>query len=99
MLPHDPGDGDGRTPVPHADDVEGGGVTVGVLRKLLDSMNLPSVPKTSGKRGIHVFVPLAPGHTHEEAAEFSFTLASAVARSVPEGGEFHGGVEAARHRY
>lgn len=54
-----------------------------VMRKLLDGMELPSVPKTSGKRGIHVFVPLAPGHTHEEAADFSFTLASAVARSVP----------------
>ncbi len=54
-----------------------------VMRKVLDSLELPSVPKTSGKRGIHVFVPLAPGHTHEEAGDFSLTLATAVCRSVP----------------
>jgi bifunctional non-homologous end joining protein LigD len=53
------------------------------MRKLLDNLELPSVPKTSGKRGIHVFVPLAPGYTHEEAGEFAFTIASAVSRSVP----------------
>src|SRR5688572_31324087 len=42
-----------------------------------------SVPKTSGKRGIHVFVPLAGGYTHEEAAEFACSIAAAVAAKVP----------------
>ncbi|MDQ3282715.1 MAG: DNA ligase D [Acidobacteriota bacterium] len=55
----------------------------GVMRKLLDNLNLPSVPKTSGKRGIHVFVPLAPGYTHEEAAEFGCSIAAAVSAQVP----------------
>jgi len=54
-----------------------------VMRRLLDNLELPSVPKTSGKRGIHVFVPLAPGHSHEEAGEFALTLATAVSSSVP----------------
>jgi bifunctional non-homologous end joining protein LigD len=54
-----------------------------VMRKLLENLELPAVPKTSGKRGIHVFVPLAPGYTHEEVAEFACSIAAAVAAKVP----------------
>jgi bifunctional non-homologous end joining protein LigD len=54
-----------------------------VMRKLLDNLELPGVPKTSGKRGIHVFVPLAPGYTHEEVADFACSIAAAVAAKVP----------------
>ena len=53
-----------------------------VVRRLLDNMELPSVPKTSGKRGIHVFVPLAPGYSHEEANEFACAVAGALSGSV-----------------
>ncbi|HEX7192637.1 MAG TPA: DNA ligase D [Thermoanaerobaculia bacterium] len=54
-----------------------------VMRGLLEHLDLPSVPKTSGKRGIHVFVPLKPGYTHEQAAEFACSIAAAVTREVP----------------
>jgi bifunctional non-homologous end joining protein LigD len=54
-----------------------------VMRKLLENLELPSVPKTSGKRGIHVFVPLAPGSTHEEVADFACSIAAAVSARVP----------------
>lgn len=54
-----------------------------VMRGLLENLEFPSVPKTSGKRGIHVFVPLARGYTHEEAADFACSIAGAVASSVP----------------
>jgi len=53
-----------------------------VLRGLLENMQLPSVPKTSGKRGIHVFVPLAPGHSHEQAVQFACSISAAVASRV-----------------
>lgn len=53
-----------------------------VLRKLFESMDLPSVPKTSGKRGIHVFVPLVNRYTHEEVAGFACRIAEAVAGQV-----------------
>jgi bifunctional non-homologous end joining protein LigD len=54
-----------------------------VLRKLLDQLRVPSVPKTSGKRGIHVFVPLIPGYTHEDAVEWACRIAEAIADKVP----------------
>lgn len=54
-----------------------------IMRGLLENLELPSVPKTSGKRGIHVFVPLAKGYTHEDANEFACGIAAAVTREVP----------------
>ena len=54
-----------------------------VMRGLLENLKLPSVPKTSGKRGIHVFVPLAEGTTHEQAADFACAIAGAVSNEVP----------------
>ena len=53
-----------------------------VIRGLLENLQLPSVPKTSGKRGIHVFIPLAPGYTHEQAADFACSISEAVASKV-----------------
>jgi len=55
-----------------------------ILRKLLDNLKLPSVPKTSGKRGIHVLVPIKSGYSHEDANAFACHLAGAIAGSVPE---------------
>ncbi|MEO8035292.1 MAG: DNA ligase D [Acidobacteriota bacterium] len=55
-----------------------------VMRGLLENLGLPSVPKTSGKRGIHVFVPLAAGQSHEEAVDFATSLAAGVASQVPD---------------
>jgi bifunctional non-homologous end joining protein LigD len=54
-----------------------------VLRRLFERLGLPSVPKTSGKRGLHVLVPLAPGHTHEQAVDFAAAITRAVARELP----------------
>src|SRR5262249_39132490 len=46
-------------------------------------LSLPSVIKTSGKRGLHVLVPLAPGHTHDDTLEFALALGRAVAGVLP----------------
>jgi bifunctional non-homologous end joining protein LigD len=54
-----------------------------VMRGLLENLKLPSVPKTSGKRGIHVFVPLKPGYSHEQVAGFACSIAAAVSNEVP----------------
>jgi bifunctional non-homologous end joining protein LigD len=55
----------------------------GVMRRVLETLELPSVPKTSGKRGIHVLVPLASGYSHEEVAHFACSIADAVTKKVP----------------
>ncbi len=54
-----------------------------VMRKLLENLEVSSFPKTSGKRGIHVFVPLTSGYTHEQAHDFACSLAAAVTSKVP----------------
>jgi bifunctional non-homologous end joining protein LigD len=54
-----------------------------IMRGLLENLELPSYPKTSGKRGIHVLVPLAPGYSYEQASDFGCNIAAAVASNVP----------------
>ncbi|HET9037178.1 MAG TPA: non-homologous end-joining DNA ligase [Myxococcaceae bacterium] len=54
------------------------------LKGLLDELKLLSVPKTSGKRGLHVFVPLGPGHTHEQALAFAEAVSGALAARFPD---------------
>jgi bifunctional non-homologous end joining protein LigD len=50
------------------------------LRRMLEDLGLESVPKTSGKRGLHVIVPIAPDADHAAASTFAESLATAVAR-------------------
>ena len=52
------------------------------MRKKLESLGLESFPKTSGKRGIHVFVPLRPGYSHEQAMRFANDVANQVAAEL-----------------
>lgn len=54
------------------------------LRRYLEGLELVSVPKTSGKRGLHVLVPLAPGHTYEQVHAFAQETFEVLAREHPE---------------
>jgi len=54
------------------------------LHRALDEIGLESFPKTSGKRGLHVFVPLAPGYTFEEVEHFAVAFGTGIARGLPE---------------
>ena len=73
ILDLDPGDG------PWAHLVE---VALAV-RTLLDALELESFVKTSGKRGLHVVVPIAAGPTHDQATGFAEQVARAVAKVLP----------------
>jgi DNA ligase D-like protein (predicted polymerase) len=53
------------------------------VRKALELLELPSVPKTSGQRGLHVLVPLAPGHSPAQVHDFARRLCILVARLLP----------------
>ena len=54
-----------------------------LLRQMLGLVGLESFPKTSGSRGIHVLVPIARRHGHDEARAFASIVAGALARSHP----------------
>ncbi len=54
------------------------------LRTLLDALKLESCVKTSGKRGVHVVIPMAPGPTHAQATRFAEQIARAVAKVLPD---------------
>jgi bifunctional non-homologous end joining protein LigD len=52
-----------------------------LLREALDALDLHSVVKTTGGEGLHVQVPIARRHTHDEAREFAQTVAAALVRA------------------
>ncbi|TMA77072.1 MAG: DNA ligase D [Deltaproteobacteria bacterium] len=53
-----------------------------VLHGMFERLGLPSIPKTTGKRGLHIFVPLAKGHTYEDAESFALQVGDTVARQL-----------------
>jgi bifunctional non-homologous end joining protein LigD len=55
-----------------------------VLRGFLEQINLVSVPKTSGKRGLHVLVPVAPGHTYDDTVSFALAIANTIEAGLPD---------------
>jgi len=56
-----------------------------ILRDLLSRMGLASYVKTSGKKGLHVFVPLNTDHvTFEDTKLFSKTVAGTMQKHYPD---------------
>jgi DNA ligase D-like protein (predicted polymerase) len=68
------------------------------LRKLLELLELPSVPKTSGQKGLHVLIPLAPGHTVLEAHELARRAGKMLTRVLPHLVSLESSIEARRGR-
>lgn len=55
-----------------------------LVRRALDDAGLAGAVKTSGAKGVHVVVPLAPGATHEDAAAATRALGARTERLDPE---------------
>ncbi len=55
-----------------------------LVREALELVGLEGVPKTSGSIGMHVLVPIARRHTHEDTRRFAAIVAGALARSHPD---------------
>jgi bifunctional non-homologous end joining protein LigD len=53
------------------------------LKAALDDRKLPSYPKTSGSRGLHVFVPLRSGQSQDLVTMFAVTVGEELARREP----------------
>ena len=69
--------GDGTTIVECAD------VALDV-RHVLDGLGLVGFPKTSGSKGMQVYVPLNAPHTHEQASGFAQAVAQLLERAHPD---------------
>ena len=52
-------------------------------RDILKSHELESYAKTSGSRGMHVYVPVKPEYTYQQIADFAATIAKLVADENP----------------
>jgi bifunctional non-homologous end joining protein LigD len=57
--------------------------TAQAVRKLLDRAGAVSYCKTSGKRGLHIFLPLAARYDYETAKHFAELVANLVHRWLP----------------
>lgn len=54
------------------------------LHKILESKKIKSFPKTSGKRGLHVYVPLDSRYSYKAVREFARTIAEEVVAKIPD---------------
>jgi bifunctional non-homologous end joining protein LigD len=55
-----------------------------LVRRALDDAGLAGMVKTTGAKGVHVLVPLAPGPTHEDVAAATRALAVRTERLDPD---------------
>jgi len=53
------------------------------LHRLLERLNLPHIPKTSGATGLQVFIPLETGHTFEQTKVFTKAVAVYLQHQLP----------------
>jgi bifunctional non-homologous end joining protein LigD len=53
------------------------------VRDALQRRGLPGYPKTSGSRGIHVYVPIEPRTSYEDVSERAREIAGEVVEAVP----------------
>ena len=54
------------------------------LRKILEELELPSHPKTSGATGLHILIPMGRRYTHAESKTFARLLATLVQHELPD---------------
>jgi bifunctional non-homologous end joining protein LigD len=55
-----------------------------LVKKVLDELRLTSFPKTSGSRGVHIFIPIRMGPSADEVLSFAEKLVKIVAKWHPE---------------
>jgi bifunctional non-homologous end joining protein LigD len=53
------------------------------VRDELGAMQVPAVPKTSGSRGLHIYIPLPPGTSYESGQLFCQIIATVIAARHP----------------
>jgi bifunctional non-homologous end joining protein LigD len=54
-----------------------------VVREHLEDEGIHPYVKTSGKKGLHIVVPLSPGHRFDEVRGFAHSTGKRIARDIP----------------
>jgi bifunctional non-homologous end joining protein LigD len=54
-----------------------------VVRDALEALSMPTLVKTTGSKGVHVYVPIVRGPTQKEVWTFAKALAQALAEGNP----------------
>ncbi len=55
-----------------------------VVKQVLNAIDVPSYPKTSGSTGIHIYIPLAAKYDYEDSKEFGRVIAKLVHAELPD---------------
>lgn len=54
------------------------------VKKVLDAMDVPSYPKTSGSTGMHIYIPLGAQYTYDQSQLFANIIVKLVQKQIPE---------------
>jgi bifunctional non-homologous end joining protein LigD len=54
------------------------------VKKILDSIDIPSFPKTSGSTGMHIYIPLQARYTYQQSQLFANIIVKFVHQHIPE---------------
>lgn len=54
------------------------------VKKVLDAIDVPSYPKTSGSTGIHIYIPLNAKYTYDQSQLFAKLIVSLVHQQIPD---------------
>ncbi|MDB5023979.1 MAG: ligase [Mucilaginibacter sp.] len=54
------------------------------VKSVLDALEVPSYPKTSGSTGMHIYIPLAAKYSYDQSQMFGRLIAKLVHEQIPE---------------
>ncbi|MGQ3088725.1 DNA ligase D, partial [Flavobacterium sp.] len=57
--------------------------TANKVKEVLDSLGIKGYLKTSGGKGLHVFIPIMPKYTYDQTRDFSHLISQAVNKALP----------------
>jgi bifunctional non-homologous end joining protein LigD len=53
------------------------------VKSVLDALDVPSYPKTSGSTGMHIYIPLAAKYNYDQSQMFGRLIANLVHNQIP----------------
>jgi len=54
------------------------------VRKVLDALDVPCYPKTSGSTGMHIYIPLGARYSYDQSQMFAKIIVSLVHKEIPD---------------